>query len=81
MGWGGVGAGDWLVVLLVVFQEGSWQLRGGRVALTFLLDMGSRAPLLGTFAQPVPTSTGGIPSYSVCREQLQVVCGWVRGSG
>lgn len=66
-----LGAEDWLVVFMVVFQEGTWQLRGGGMALTFWLGTGVRSPILGTLAQPVPMPTGGIPSYSGCREWLQ----------
>lgn len=57
-------AEDWLVVFVVVFQEGSWQLRGGGIALTFWLGTGVRPPVLGTLAQPVPMPTGGIPPHS-----------------
>lgn len=50
------------------------------MALTFWLGTGVRSPILGTLAQPVPMPTGGIPSYSGCREWLQVVWRWGRGS-
>lgn len=74
-----LGAEDWLVVFVVVFQEVSWQLRGGGIALTFWRGTGVRPPILDTLAQPVPMPTGGIPSHSGCREWLEVVWRWGRG--